>query len=170
MAKSITDEILKSQVKGHWRLVNGKRVWVKPYDDGRTKKNEPTHRREPPAQEPDVISSYSRKQAVEDGELVDVSSMATEAGVRYPVALTRGAWVDCVRVPEDAEGQDEKGRLWDVLQMFRTAARGASGDMIKFSVKVQTGKRSSELIKLWAFCGPGDTAEPVITIMRPEDY
>src|ERR1035437_5291152 len=35
-----------------------------------------------------IIYVYTRKQAVEDGEQVDVSPTATEAGIRFPVFLT----------------------------------------------------------------------------------
>lgn len=31
-------DIMKSQVKGHWRMVDGKRVWVKPYSNKRSRK------------------------------------------------------------------------------------------------------------------------------------
>ena len=44
----------------------------------------------------DLIHSYSRQQAIEDGVLVDVTATAREAGFRYPVALTAtvfGAYV-----------------------------------------------------------------------------
>lgn len=37
------------------------------------------------------IFSYSRKQAIADGVLVDVSEMAREAGFKYPVAVTPGS-------------------------------------------------------------------------------
>lgn len=67
----------------------------------------------------EVISSYSRSQAIEDGYLVDVSETAREAGIRFPVALTRAVWDAYVEVPPKAEGQDEAGRLWDVLWMLR---------------------------------------------------
>ena len=36
----------------------------------------------------EVISSYSRAQAIEDGVLVDVSTVAKEAGIKFPVAMT----------------------------------------------------------------------------------
>ena len=36
-----------------------------------------------------IIYAYTRKQAVEDGEQVDVSTAAAEAGIRFPVFLTR---------------------------------------------------------------------------------
>ena len=44
----------------------------------------------------EVISAYSRGQALEDGVLVDAGSMAKEAGFRWPVAITAAAWEDCV--------------------------------------------------------------------------
>src|SRR3954447_15830505 len=67
----------------------------------------------------DIISSYTRAQAIADGVLVDVTETAKEAGFRIPVALTHAAWAEYVSVPEGVEGQDEKGRLWDVLWMCR---------------------------------------------------
>jgi hypothetical protein len=39
-----------------------------------------------------LIHSYLRKQAIEDGVLLDVSTMGREAGFRYPVALTQAVW------------------------------------------------------------------------------
>ena len=44
----------------------------------------------------EVISTYSRAQAFEDGVLVDAGEMATEVGFRIPVALTAAVWSDCV--------------------------------------------------------------------------
>ena len=43
-----------------------------------------------------VVASYSRAQAIEDGVLIDVTSMAGEAGFKWPVALTHAVWCDCV--------------------------------------------------------------------------
>src|SRR4051812_27741843 len=37
----------------------------------------------------EVIFAYTRKQAIEDGVLVDVTETAKEAGFKIPVALTR---------------------------------------------------------------------------------
>jgi len=36
-----------------------------------------------------VIYSYTRAQAIEDGMFVDVTETAKEAGFKYPVAITR---------------------------------------------------------------------------------
>lgn len=120
----------------------------------------------------DVISAYTRRQAIDDGTLVDVSEVAREAGFVVPVALTRAVWCDCVEWP--AEGrrayQDEAGRLWDVLSMARLFGRRTQGDRISFSVlRVPNTPDATKprLVELTAVCGPGDTAEPVITVMLP---
>ena len=41
----------------------------------------------------DIISTYTRAQAIKDGVLIDVSSTAKEAGFEWPVAITAGACV-----------------------------------------------------------------------------
>jgi hypothetical protein len=77
----------------------------------------------------EVIFRYTRAQALDDGVLVAVpAALATEAGFRWPIALTAAAWADTVAWDEDTEarkpsptGQDETGRLWDVLTMTRHA-------------------------------------------------
>jgi hypothetical protein len=121
----------------------------------------------------DLIHAFSRKQAIEDGELVDVSAMARKAGIRFPVALTRAAWGRCVAVPPGVLCQDEAGRLWDVLTMLRLAARGPSGDAseVRFGVHVRNDnrERTPPLVRLKAMCGPGDRGEPVVTVMLPDE-
>jgi len=75
----------------------------------------------------DVISVYTRAQALADGVLIDAGPMAYEAGFRWPVAITAGAWADCVAWSDtDSERQthqDQSGRLWDMLFMAAYAAR-----------------------------------------------
>jgi hypothetical protein len=116
-----------------------------------------------------LIYSYSRKQAIEDGVLIDVTEMAKEAGFRYPVALTYTAWHDCVRVNPCDKSQDESGRLWDLLNCLRLAARGETGSYLKFSVLVKQPDNKMALVQLKSICGPGDNYEPVVTIMLPNE-
>ena len=112
----------------------------------------------------EVISSYSRAQAIEDGVLVDVTETAREAGIKYPVALPRAVFERCVALPKRYRGlEDVKGRLWDVLSMFRFAAR-RGGDTLLYKLIVT---RRTVILK--AVIGPGDTPEPVITIMLPDE-
>lgn len=116
-----------------------------------------------------VIYAYTRKQALEDGVLIDAGEMAKEAGFRYPVAITASVWAKYVSVPEGVACQDEEGRLWDVLNMLLFAIRNnADVCQIMFSLYVNNGKEP-EPVYLKAVCGPGDNAEPVITIMLPTE-
>ena len=121
----------------------------------------------------EVISSYTRAQALEDGVLVDVSEMAKEAGIKFPVALTRAVWVNYVEVPEGVVAQDESGRLWDILWMLRCQIRRSQGDTLYFQLYVRNHNRERltrrDLVTLKAICGPGDDAEPVVTIMLPDE-
>src|ERR1035441_4682796 len=73
----------------------------------------------------EVIYSYSRSQAVADGVQVDVTKTAQEAGIKFPVFLTRTVYDAFVTVPPEVTGQDEAGRLWDVVWMLRFAIRKA---------------------------------------------
>ena len=121
----------------------------------------------------DVISTYTRKQAIEDGVLVDVSKMAQEAGFRMPVAVTCAVWADYV-TPDPRSvpyGQSVEGRLWDVLWMARCYIRRAQPGQpeILFQVIFIMKERQRRVITLKAVCGPGDNAEPAITIMLPHE-
>jgi hypothetical protein len=123
-------------------------------------------------EEADLIYRYTRAQAVEDGVLIDVSTVAREAGITYPVALTRAAWGRCVTVPPGVECQDEAGRLWDVLWLLRLAVgRSDGGPVVRFGVHVRDDNRdrTPPLVRLKALCGPGDAGEPVITVMLPDE-
>ena len=104
------------------------------------------------------ICCYSRAQAIEDSVLIDVSERARRAGIRYPTACTAGVWALIGTMPESCT-VDESVRLAEVLAALLAAIRrgGVRGtDRVHF---VALGER------LYAVCGPGDTAAPVLTIM-----
>lgn len=119
-----------------------------------------------------VIYRYTRQDAIEDGVLIDISETAREAGIRFPVAITSSAWFSTIAVPDELVGeQDESGRLWDILTMFRLAAlKSGTKQWLGFQVliKKQAGV-APELVTLKANCGPGDDMEPVVTIMLPRE-
>lgn len=133
------------------------------------------------------IFRYTRAQAIAEGVLIDLTSatddkgqpLCLEAGFKVPVAITRPAWAKTIEaggtwktegegeILELKGGQSLTGRLWDVLWMLRTACGQASGsERIHFQVLVDAnGDGRHETVRLWALCGPGDDAKPVITIM-----
>lgn len=117
----------------------------------------------------EVLFAYSRKQALEDGVLVDVSEVAREAGFRYPVAVTRALWEDIECIPHSKGFQDVDGRLWDVLWMGYLAVRSSKkvSDTLCYQLIMHVGRHTYYTVKL--VCGPGDDAAPVVTLMRPDE-
>jgi hypothetical protein len=142
----------------------------------------------------EVISRYTRKQAIEDGILVDLSTGETkrlvgEAGIKYPVAMTATSWNATVglggkwvadpeneggEVMELPVGQDAIGRTWDVLWMLKCAVTGLLGREAKhldattlvYPVRVWDGKRTRKVM-LKSACGPNDDGSPCIIVMLP---
>jgi len=120
----------------------------------------------------DVVYAYSRKQACEDGVLVDVTATAREAGIVLPTVTTRAVWDDWVAWPTDAPAvQDVAGRLWDVLYVLscrlRAAAQaGIKTDRVDFAVNVRGRDGRTRTAQLYALVGPGDAGEPVLTVME----
>ena len=120
-----------------------------------------------------VIYSYTRAQAVADGVQVEVTKTAQEAGIKYPLFLTRAVFDKYVAVPPDVTGQDEAGRLWDVVWMTRFAIlRSRPGcDRIPVAFYVRNDNRAARLVKLIATCGALDIddPQPAITILMPDE-
>jgi hypothetical protein len=117
-----------------------------------------------------ILHQVTREDLLRDGLLIDVSAPAAEAGFKYPVAIGRAVWDAYVAVPPGVRSQDESGRLWDILWMLAVAIRrGGGGDSIRFTVYVRNDNRRPRPVSLKALCGPGDDAEPVITILMPDE-
>jgi hypothetical protein len=133
----------------------------------------------------EVISSYSRAQAIEDGVLVELP-LAREAGFRYGVAVTVGVfaviapWAQGSQgdVSKPAEGQplyglgqSFDGRSWDLLTILlyeiRRGKGGARVDFAPLFLMPGFAQDRPMPVQLVAICGPGDEGEPTITIALP---
>lgn len=125
----------------------------------------------------DVIHSYTRRDAIEDGVLVDLSQgefgkMAKEAGFKWPFAMTQTAFYKFVERTEAARmaGNDVQGRWWDILTMLRHAiAKDGAGSQLIFEFMCVVDKKTPELCRLKAVVGPGDSPEPCFTLMLPDE-
>lgn len=119
-----------------------------------------------------VISVYSREDAIRDGVLVEVpQGIAKESGIRIPVAATAELW-NTVIVPDEpseALGDSIDGRLWDVLWMFTLKARASKNESVIFFDVIAKIDGKDKLHKVKAVIGPGDNWEPVLTIMMPHE-
>ena len=136
-----------------------------------------------------VIYAYTRKQALADGEQVDVTAWAKEEGFRYPVYMTRSAWAATIEAGgrwidrADGEGQDlvlpagqhARGRahdlLWMLLCAIRSKAAGFCG-RLAFRMLVRAHERQAlTLVRLACACGPVDIDDPApaLTVMLPDE-
>jgi hypothetical protein len=133
----------------------------------------------------ELVYTYTRSQAIADGFQVEVSKVAREAGITYPVFLTRAVYDNYVTVPPALKHgkcdshQDEAGRLWDIVWMTRFAilkAKPGQGGpcgshRLPVALYVRNDNRRARLIKLIATCGPLDIddPQPAITVMMPDE-
>jgi len=121
----------------------------------------------------EIVYSYTRAQALADGVQVDVTKTAQEAGIKFPVFLTRTVFDAYVSVPPNVSGQDESGRLWDIVWMLRFAILRTRPEECRIVVAlyVRNDNRAAKLVKLIATCGPLDIdkPEPAITVMMPDE-
>ena len=116
-----------------------------------------------------VVYAYTRAQAVADGVQVEVTKVAQEAGIEFPMFLTRAVYDAYVTVPPDVTAQDEAGRLWDIVWMTRFGILRAKPavDRIPVALYVRNDNQRAKLVKLIAQCGPTDIDDPApaITLM-----
>jgi hypothetical protein len=120
----------------------------------------------------EIISAYTRKQAISDGVLVDMGvepfgKLANEAGLTWPIAMTAfGAFVAVTDAP-GRRGQDLSGRWWDVVFMFRRTRREISPLEARWTLNVRDPDGRTRLKELECVSGPDDGGEPCLTFMLP---
>lgn len=121
----------------------------------------------------DVIHSYTRAQAIEDGFLVDL--MQNELGevcrqhYKHPVACTVAVFEIMRKAVENKRYcNDYAGILHDMLHMSQVHWQFHGHTARLFKVIIQgAGRQRVYTFKL--VCHPGDSAEPVLTIMLPNE-
>ena len=122
----------------------------------------------------DVVYSYTRAQAIEDGVLIDATigdlAEVTRQHFKHPVAMTEAVYHLIRRAVEHPKHLNDWRGVWhDILWMSRkNIIRRFDATCHLFQVTITgTGRRNLHTLK--AMCHPGDNAEPVITIMLPEE-
>ncbi|WP_431275117.1 DUF6573 family protein [Variovorax ureilyticus] len=123
-----------------------------------------------------IAVRQDRTRALKSGKLIDVSAEAVQAGFRYPVAITRTAWLECVawsseKAKAAAPEQNEAARLRDLLYTARAAAsRPMQYAHCVFSLHcipqegAETGTRRMVLVMQ---INRNDKGAPVVTILVP---
>jgi hypothetical protein len=124
-----------------------------------------------------ILHTYTRADALRDGELTAAdSTLLTLAGFRWPLAYTRSAFEGYIEWA-DADSHrtrthnTRQHREWNVLTALHNAIRAHTNpdeDTLAFTVLVvpRTGHPAVQRkTTLHANFGPGDQAEPVITVL-----
>jgi hypothetical protein len=110
----------------------------------------------------EVIYSYTRAQAIEDGVLVDLTQFQTiRAHWKHNLACTDTVWC-AIEYAVQQHGKDTEGILHDISVMAKLAIRRAAPGQttIHFPVVIGHARKNLKL-----HIGPGDDAEPVLTLM-----
>jgi hypothetical protein len=124
------------------------------------------------------MHSYTRKEAIEDGYLIDLmqgewGELVKQAGFRFPTAMSSAAFGQYVEVTPAAKkaGQDIKGRLWDVLWMLKMAITRSKPNQsqLLFQFYCTVDKPEAELCTLKCVVAPDDDGQPCFTILLPEE-
>jgi hypothetical protein len=111
----------------------------------------------------ETIYSYSRTQAIADGVLIDLSHVdSIRQHWKYPFACTSTVWAifeEALQRPD----QDTDGICHDLSTMAKLALRSTRDvEQIFFTVIIAGKKHPMKL-----HIGPGDTVNPVLTLMLP---
>jgi hypothetical protein len=116
-------------------------------------------------EEADLISGYSRSQALVDSVLIDVSVPASLMGFLYPVAITAGVYAEVTAdTTNEAEARTQIDQV--LLTLYQAIVdRPAGQDRLELTVELAPSRR----LPLWSRCGPGDTPAPVLTVMLTDE-
>ncbi len=111
----------------------------------------------------EVIFSYSRTKAIDDGVLADLSHVdSIRQHWKHPFACTSAVWA-IIEEALQKEGQDVSGICHDISTMAKLAVHETrEAEQILFTIIIAGKKHAMKL-----HIGPGDTAAPVLTLMLP---
>jgi hypothetical protein len=121
----------------------------------------------------EVISTYTRRQAIEDGVLVDLMQDSTlsvcQQHYKYPIACTAAVFGIMQRAVENKRHcNDYAGILHDMLWMSTQYFRTVDETTRVFQVIIKGAARKS-VYDFKMVCGPSDDGSPCMTIMQENE-
>ena len=120
-----------------------------------------------------IIHTYTRTEAIADGVLVDLMQgdmlSVCRQHFKHPVACTSAVFAIMQKAVENPlYCNDYAGILHDMLFMSKAMGRKLDASTVLFKVIIAGAGRSPyHTFKLYV--GPGDNAEPAITILLPNE-
>lgn len=116
-----------------------------------------------------IIYSYTRFQALQDGVLVDLNQFipVKESGYKYPIACTAAVYEIIERAVANKQFHNShSGVVWDILWMSRIGVlkKWESGQLFQVIIN---GAGRKTIYNFVIEVSGGDDGEPVLTIMLP---
>jgi len=108
-----------------------------------------------------------RQDAIDDGDLIEITRMGRDIGIMYPLAVSARAaeiMVPFPNIPQETVTEN----LWDILHAFRDKASTTTEEEFEFQASIYLNGLVPALT-FKATVSPGDDGEPVITIMLPDE-
>jgi len=121
----------------------------------------------------EVISTYTRDQATEDGFLVDLSSnFPNETRMfKWPVVCTSAVW-ELIESAAQKDNTVVSDYVWDVCYMalmtIKVARQESDGLFFKVLLPLRENSKPKNLKLMCGPAGPTDPS-PVLTILLPEE-
>ena len=113
-----------------------------------------------------TVYSYSRRQAIGDGVLVDLTVLEiTRQHWKLQLCCTDNVWA----IIQDAvtnHGKDLIGILHDLYCLAKLGIKPSTTGQDRVYFRATVGVRTHDFVLAF---GPGDTAMPVLTLMLPSD-
>ncbi|MER5226445.1 hypothetical protein [Streptomyces flaveus] len=112
-----------------------------------------------------VVAPYTREEAFEEGRFIAIPPAAgSAAGIEMPLITTAAARKEFVA----GDDGDEAGRLRTVLSAVAREIGQSPANEVCFVVpagELPSGQEATGADRLIAITEPGDTGEPVLTLM-----
>lgn len=128
----------------------------------------------------EIISTYTRAQAIESGVLIDASNTGETADLlrevsrshfKYPIAMTPAVFELIQQAVEQTEHCNDWQGVWhDILWMAKVdpTRQQVDPNTVIFTVII-TGVGRSRYKQLKFVCGPDDDGLPCLTLMLPDE-
>ncbi|OQY37379.1 MAG: hypothetical protein B6229_08530 [Spirochaetaceae bacterium 4572_7] len=117
-----------------------------------------------------IIYKYTREMAIRDRVLIDITPLAFDMGFKIPVAVTNTLYTKYFlpTQKEEFEGESTPSRIWDMLTILYLTSKNHNSNVRLFTMAAKF-KNSYKLVTVKAVVSPGDTSDPVLTIMLPNE-
>jgi len=124
------------------------------------------------ALEDNIISTYTKQDAIDDGIFIDITEQASKAGFKIPVAITKNLFSTFISSAksDEVEAEADTNKRLDVFlkQMYQECLTANRNNSI-LTAKIYLDNKRAVVWAVIEGTSPSDP-RPTITIMLPEDY